>query len=114
MSQELPEGTYLKDISAHYNHLTIPRELRAPGRLPPETWGRLVVEEGEIQLFVEPGAATLRVTPAAPGIIPADSTFRVEDAGVPARFYIEYHHEPRIRDAAELSRLLAKPATGGR
>ncbi|MCH7477424.1 MAG: hypothetical protein IIA14_04915, partial [SAR324 cluster bacterium] len=47
MSQELPEGTYLKDISAHFNHLTIPRELRAPGLLPPETWGRLVVEEGE-------------------------------------------------------------------
>ena len=114
MSQELPQGTYLKEISAHYNHLTIPRELRAPGALPPETWGRLVVEEGEIQLFVEPNGDALRVTPAAPGIIPADSTFRIEEAGVPARFYIEFYHEPRIRDAAELSRLLAKPSTGGR
>ena len=114
MSQELPEGAYLKAISAHYNHLNISRELRAPGALPPETWGRLVVEEGEIQLFLEPGGDALRVTPADPGIIPADSTFRIEEAGIPARFYIEYYHESRIRDAAELSRLLVKPAAGGR
>ena len=78
MSQELPEGTYLKEISAHFNHLTIPRELRAPGRLPPETWGRLVVEEGEIQLFVEPGGAALRVTPAAPGKVATTSRVSVE------------------------------------
>lgn len=108
MSQALPEGAYLKDVSAHYNQLTIPRSLLLAAPLQPEIWGRLVVETGMLRLFLDGGMQAAMVTPESPAIIPAGAKFRVEEAGEPVRFYLEYYHVPRLDDGAELADLLSR------
>lgn len=107
----IPDGAYLKDISAKYNHLTIPRELRVFSELPPEMWGWVLVEEGDLDLFVGSGSAKpTRVTPQQPAVIPVDTPFRVAATGRPVRFQIYYYHEPRLTDEDELASLLAQGA----
>jgi hypothetical protein len=56
----------------------------------------------------------MRCLPGAPGIVPADAPFRIEGTGQPVRFLIEYWHEPRLKDAGELSSLLASGAADRR
>lgn len=107
MASTIPEGAYLKDISARYNHLTIPRHLRLLTPLDPEMWGKVVVSEGEVNLYLEGQAEPIRCTPDAPGVIPVDTPFRLESAGRPARFQIHYYHEPKLHDEGELASLLA-------
>lgn len=107
MASKIPEGAYLKDISAQYNHLTIPRHLRLFSRLDPEMWGEVVVSEGEVNLFLEGQREPIRCLADAPGIVPVATPFRLESTGKPARFQLRYYHEPRLRDEGELATLLA-------
>jgi hypothetical protein len=110
MATAIPTGAYLKDVSCLYNHLTLPRHLRLLSPLEPELWGRVAVREGAVDLFLEGQREPLRCLPGAPGIIPADTPFRLEGAGQPVRFLIEYWHEPRLKDEGELTTLLASSA----
>ncbi|HKI98235.1 MAG TPA: hypothetical protein VKB51_07165 [bacterium] len=107
MASKIPEGAYLKDISAQYNHLTIPRHLRLFSPLDPEMWGQVVVSEGEVDLMLEGQREPIRCMPEAPGVIPVDTPFRIESTGKPARFQIHYYHEPKLRDEGELASLLS-------
>src|SRR3989304_961623 len=107
MASAIPEGAFRIEVSATYNQNTIPRELRQGEALPPETWGEVIVEEGELALRV--GGHDPGVTPGQPGIIPPGQTYRLEERGGPVLFHIEYFHEPKLNDAA----LLAS-ALGGR
>ena len=111
MSQSLPSGAYLKDISAHYNQLTIPRAMRHAAPLPAEVWGRLVVEEGSLGLYLDGGSQATKVAPDSPALIPGGTEFRVEEMGSPLRFYVEYHHVPRLDDGAELAGMLSRVPT---
>ena len=111
MADAIPAGAYLKDISAHINHLTIPRHMRLMTPLDPELWGRVVVSEGEVDLYLEGQRDPIRCLPDAPGVIPADTAFRIEATGKPARFQIQYYHEPKLRDGSELATLLAATGT---
>jgi len=102
MTGELPLGAFRKDLSATYNLHTIPRELRRPSRLPPETWGLVVVSEGEITLHVESEAP--RIVPAgAEAAIRPQTPFHVAGNGQPVLFHIEYFHELRVLDAQGLA-----------
>ena len=107
MSNAIPAGAYLKDLSAQYNHLTIPRHLRRMTPLDAELWGLVLVSEGEVDLVLQGQRDPIRCFPAAPGTIPAETPFRIEGIGKPARFQIHYYHAPRLRDGGELSALLA-------
>jgi hypothetical protein len=107
MASSIPQGAYLKDISAQYNHLTIARHLRLFAPLDPEMWGQVVVSEGEVDLFLQGQREPIRCTPADPGVIPVETPFRLESTGRPARFQIRYFHEPKLRDEGELATLLA-------
>lgn len=110
MAHELPEGTYLQNISAHYNQLTVPRTLLADSRLEGEHWGRVVVEEGRITVRVagQPHPATA----AQPVVIPPETAFGVNPPADAVRFYIEYYHEAKLDDADELASLLGKRGGG--
>jgi hypothetical protein len=111
MAKDIPPGATLKDLSAQFNQFTIPLRLRTFSPLEPEMWGKVVVSEGEVDLFLGGVAKPLRVTPAVPGIIPADTPFRLERTGKPVRFQIHYFHEARLTDGKELATLLAgRPA----
>ena len=108
MPESLPQGAYLKDISAHYNQLTIPRAMRHSAPLPAEVWGRIVVEEGSLKLYLDGGAQATMVTPQNSVLIPGGTRYRVEDTGTPLRFYVEYHHVSLLHDGAELAGLLSR------
>ena len=107
MAHELPEGAYLKDISAHFNQRTIPRELLAPSRLEPETWARVVVEEGQLTLRVGKGGPE-GVSAEIPAIVPPETEFSLSAAPDPLRFYLEYYHESRLDDASEVAAQLGR------
>ncbi len=107
MASRIPEGAYLKDISAHYNHLTISRHLRQFSVLDAETWGEVVVSDGDVDLYLQPQREPIHCTPSAPGIIPVNTPFRIESTGRPVRFDIRYYHEPKLRDGGDLAVLLA-------
>jgi tellurite resistance-related uncharacterized protein len=107
MPHQLPQGAYLQDISAHYNQLTIPRTLLRSAPLASGFWGRLVVEQGKLRLFLDGAAEPRIVTPQDAPVIPAGVAFKVEEAGEAVRFYLEYYHVPRLDDGAELAGLLA-------
>ena len=102
-SAQLPPGAYLKDISAWYNQNTIPRELRAPQSLPPEHWAKVVVEEGELHLFLDAGKTAVAVTAAAPAVIAPETPFRLESTGHSLRFCLHYFHEALVTDPKDLA-----------
>jgi len=107
MAQQLPEGSYLYEVSAYYNQHTIPRDLRVFTPLPPEFWGVVLVEDGEVNLYLEEAPdKAIRVTAKEPGIIPADTRVRLEATGMPVLFYIRYYHDPKLTDADQLASLL--------
>lgn len=111
MASAIPQGAYLKDISALYNHLTIPRHLRQFSPLDPEMWGRVLVSAGAVDLILQGQGSPVRCTPEAPGIIPVDTPFRIESTGKPTRFQIHYYHEPKLSDSGDLAKLLAENAS---
>ncbi len=102
-SAQLPPGAYLKDFSAWYNQNTIPRELRAPQSLPPEHWAKVLVEEGEVHLFLDGGKIAIAVTSAAPAVIAPETPFRLEGTGRPLRFCLHYFHEALVTDSQDLA-----------
>jgi hypothetical protein len=102
MPAELPQGAFRIDVSATYNRHTIPRELRRPSSLPPETWARLVVQQGELLLTVG-GGPPVAVRPESEAIVPPQMPFLLADNGQPVLFHLEYFHEPRVTDARELA-----------
>jgi len=106
MNDGLPAGAVLREISAHYNHLTIPRELRVLQPLPPEMWGKLVVEEGSLLLRLGEGGTARPVTGEV--VIPKNTPFAVEAGGGAARFYLEYYHEPVVDDPQVLAGMLGR------
>jgi hypothetical protein len=106
--QSMPQGAYLKDISAHYNQFTIPLALRKFAPLPADVWGRLVVEDGTLKLYLDGGSQATTVTAESPALIPGGAEFMVDGTGSPVRFYVEYHHVPLLEDGAELASLLSR------
>ncbi len=108
MPREIPPGAALKDISAHFNHLTIPRALQVRAPLPPQIWGRLVVEEGSVRLMLESSPDMERVTADSAAVIPRDTAFSIGADSGPARFYLEYYHEPLLADGKALAGLLGR------
>lgn len=108
MPDALPRGAYLKDISAHYNQLTVPRNLRHGVSLPAEIWARVVVEEGALKLFLDGGGQPTTAAPDSTALIPGGATFRVEDTGSPLRFYLEYYHVSTLDDGAALAGTLSR------
>ena len=112
MAAEIPPGAYLKDISPHINQNTIPHDLRALAPLAPETWARVVVSEGEVNLYLARSEQAIRVTSDASVAIPADTPFRLAGSGLPVRFQLHYFHEAPLDDGPELAKLLAEGASG--
>ncbi len=114
MAHNIPVGAYLKDLSPLLNQHTIPLAMRVFSPLDPEIWGKLVVSGGEVNLYLADSEKPIRCTPESPGIIPADTPYRLESAGKPVRFQIHYYHEAKLADADELSALLAAAPAGRR
>lgn len=114
MAAGIPEGAYRVEVSATYNRNTIPRNLRAGVTLPPEVWGKVVVESGELMLHVGTAGAGARVTPGESGAVPPKTLYRISDTGGPVLFRIEYFHEPKLTDAAALAAQLggSRPGAG--
>jgi tellurite resistance-related uncharacterized protein len=94
----LPDGAFLKDMSAWYNQNTIPRNLRATHALPPEQWAKVVVEDGEVQLFLDGAKTPVSVTAAQPAVIRPEQPFSLASSGKPVRFCLHYFHEPVLAD----------------
>ncbi len=108
MAHQLPEGAYLKEISAHFNQNTIPRSLLAQSTLEKEMWARVVVEEGHVNLRLGKNAESERVVPGQAAVIPSETPFSLASSPDPLRFYLEYYHGPRLSDAAELASQLSR------
>lgn len=108
---EIPAGAYLKDISAHYNQLTLPRHFLAGHALPAETWGSLVVETGEVELSLPGSEPSQRVTPGGPAVIPPQTRFRLEVKSKGAQFFLKIYHEAKLADAVELAGLMGRGAS---
>lgn len=100
---QLPPGAFLKDISAWYNQDTIPRELRATHALPAEHWGQVVVDHGEVNLFLDGSKTAVVVTPGQPVVIGPETPFSLSATGKPGRFCLHYFHLPLVMDAKELA-----------
>ncbi len=103
---DLPSHAVLQDISATYNEHTIARALLTPQTLAPETWARVVVEEGEVELRLA-GVATA-VTPGRPALIPPHTPFCLAPPVKPVRFCLHYFHEPVLHDGPALAGLLGR------
>lgn len=99
----IPEGAFRFDISADYNHNTIPRCLLRESHLPPEVWGRLRVVHGEVDVVFSPPRKMQRATPARPAVIPPLTPFKLARTEQPVDFYLEYFHEPRLADPETLA-----------
>jgi tellurite resistance-related uncharacterized protein len=95
---QLPLGAFLKDISAWYNQNTIPREMRATHALPPERWAQVMVEHGEVQLFVDGAKTPIVVTHEQPAVIAPETPFSLGSSGKPTRFCLHYFHEAVLTD----------------
>ena len=108
MAEEIPQGSALADISARYNHHTVPREMARLSVLPRERWGRVVVEEGGLELAFAPPASPRRLDSEQEGIIRPGVPFKITPTTQPLRFYIEYYDEPRMHDAAALAGSLGR------
>ncbi len=108
MAHQLPEGAYLKEISAHFNQYTIPRSLLAKSTLQKDMWARVVVEEGHVNLRLGKNGEPERVVPGQAAVIPPETPFSLGPSPDPVRFYLEYHHGPRLNDAAELASQLSR------
>ena len=102
MAGTIPAGSFRIEVSATYNRDTISRELRRGMSLPPQTWGKVVVEEGELALKLGDPPRELRAAPGQDGIIPPRTRFSCAPAGQPVLFRIEYFHEPKLNDPAQL------------
>jgi tellurite resistance-related uncharacterized protein len=107
-SARLPEGAYLKDISAWYNQNTIPRNLLATHSLPVEHWAAVVVEDGEVQLFLNGAKTPVIVTPVEAAVIAPETPFHVGSSGKPVRFCLHYFHERMETDPKQLAGMLGR------
>lgn len=106
MDAKLPSHAVLRDISATYNEHTIARALLTTHTLPPETWARVVVTEGEVELKLA-GQATV-VRPGSEALVPPHTPFSVAPSGKPVRFCLHYFHEPVLQDGRTLAGLLGR------
>jgi tellurite resistance-related uncharacterized protein len=107
-SAQLPTGAYLKDISAWYNQNTIPREMKANHALPPERWAEVVVEEGEVQLFLDAAKTPVIVKPEQATVIAPETPFSLASNGKPLRFCLHYYHEAMVDDPKALAGQLGR------
>lgn len=103
----IPDGAYLKDLSPHINTKSIPNRLRAFSTMEPETWGKVVVDEGDVNLLFE-GSQPKLLSPDVEGIIPPGTQFNLESSGEIGRFQILYYHEKSLDDGKELASLLSR------
>lgn len=104
----IPDGAFLKAVSAHYNELTLPRELKLSNVMERDIWGRVVVEAGEINLHLSTNGNPQCLTPENPGIIPPEAVFHLETTVLPVRFYVEYHHTPLLNNPTDLAASLCQ------
>jgi len=70
--------------------------------LAPETWGLVVVTQGEIVLHLE-SSPPQPVGAGAEAVIPPQTPFHFAEPGGAVLFHIEYFHEPRVADAQALA-----------
>lgn len=110
MPETIPPDLVLKDLSAFFNHNSIPRELSVFSWLPADQWARVVVSEGEVFLLFGGEDKARCLTPDEPGVIPPEKRFRLASTGKSGRFQILYYHSAAMDDAARLARLLAQGA----
>lgn len=107
MAVELPQGAQLVELSATYNEKSIPRSWRIDHSLPYDRWGKLMVDEGEVLVSVNGGAAQA-VTAGEPLVISPDTSFRVEPGKGTARFCMHYFDPPVLSNAEELVAALGR------
>ena len=104
---EIPNGAGLVEISPWYNEKTVPRELQAPSSLPAETWGRVVVESGMLELAMR-GESPVQAKPDQPVVIPPGTLFQVLKPVAAVRFHIHYFHTPRVTNADNLAAMISR------
>ena len=104
---EIPQEAGLREISPWYNQNTIPRHLRVPFTLPADTWGKVVVESGELEVSINDGATVL-VTPESPVVVPPKTQVQLLPPVVEVRFHIHYFHTHRISDADSLAAAITR------
>lgn len=110
MAETIPAGSFRCELSATYNAHTIPREWRHGEALPAQTWGKVVVDEGELGLNLGAPPRDVRVVPGQDAIIPPHTRFTCAAVGGRVLFRIEYFHEPKLNDAASLLSQLGRSA----
>ena len=103
MANDIPENTRLREISAHYNERTLPRELRRPQTLPAGQWAKVIVEEGEVKRIVDGTEHT--VTPGQAGLVPPGMAFSLEATRGAFRFYLQHYHTAPVEHVEELAAL---------
>ena len=112
MAATLPEGAFLKDISAWYNAETVPRWLRAGDRLPAGTWALVVVEDGTAKFQLESKRGAVSAGAKSPALIAPETRFQFESSSKDARFCLHYYHAPILGDAGNLAAELRSNRSG--
>lgn len=114
MAETIPPEMVLRELSAQFNHNSIPRSLSVFSSMPRNEWARVVVSEGEIFLLFGGEEKARCLLPDEPGIIPPTTRFRIAATGKTGSFQIFYFHLPPNDDAAHLAGLLAQGAADRR
>lgn len=107
MAVELPQDAQLVELSATYNEKSIPRSWRIDHPLPYDRWGKLIVDEGEVLVSVNGGAAQT-VAAGESLVIPPSTPFRMEPGRGAARFCMHYFHPPVLSDPDALVAALGR------
>lgn len=108
MPDELPSGALLVDLSARYNHDTIPRSLARFLPAPRGCWARVVVEKGGLELAFPGGTPSQRLDSMDAGIVPPGTPFKIAPTEKPLRFQIEYYRKPRLGDGEDLAAAMGR------
>jgi tellurite methyltransferase len=83
----LPSTAREYQRTATFTELTLPAALRSVHRLKPGTWGRIVVEAGELEYHVR-GRVQL-LAPGRDGVVEPEVVHHVEPRG-PVRLHVEF------------------------
>jgi tellurite resistance-related uncharacterized protein len=87
---QMPAGVVQYKQTAEFDERTLPNGLRSRHTLKPDTWGRIVVLEGELLYVIEQEPSlSFVLTPDAPGIVAPEAPHHVAPRG-PVRLRIEF------------------------